>query len=348
LTLAFELVERYLQEKNCETFLHHFWPKLKNLLVLKILRGKGQGQTIRSIIKQCPDHDLQTDLLEFTANIKNSKYYVSDLWWAFSHWLTFGTMSEDYPQIEKKELLTLERQLTREELGGYRSKVQIRRKLDANAILGKLQPNIRSLCRRRMQFISRGDPAGYSLDDLVQEMNCLVLSLLHSQDHCQISQEHVLPWLVTCVDNALQNMINYATNSDRSRILFKKTDGFLEIVGTREVHFKDNFPGERKESSFEFEEILRKVKDPRIKKYLEVLLSEEHNPEFWSWFKTNIPHLAGRQRYLAEEPEAIGPWIQRWLGIGRRDLIHFLHSYLPDILVEMERKKTLEPIRKGA
>ena len=116
----------------------------------------------------------------------------------------------------------------------------------------------------------------------------------------------------------------------RQAVAFTLLDS-LQLLGNQP--FKD---AETIENNLCLKELL-KLADPKINSYLRTICGGEHNAEFWSWFYYNEPTLAQRLAYIEENPEALGPYLQRHLDLPTYQLTSFLRQHIPSLLERVSK-----------
>jgi hypothetical protein len=372
LSTAFKEIENYLlssknneeHEKNLLQFHKNDWPKLKKYLVLRALHfGNAHGPAIIGMARRAPDQELATAITEMYKLIDCCAYYTSHYWRAVYYWLrSGGRFCETWPNFDKEDADLTFSMLSRDEIEVIMedSEDKFPNAFDdtegVKTLFNKIQKKIKNLCKKRLHFLSKFDPAIYSLEDLQQEVNCTVLMSLRFCDYFSDRPEKLIRWAMKSADNAIHSIRDYAQTEKRAKIKQVITENGEETFVLRECPLSQPLSegddegavftladsirilGEHAFKEHEllldstcFSQLMKKA-DPKIKHYLRILWGGEHDEQFWDWFYYQEPELAKRAAYIEENPEAIGPWVQRWLNLSNHQLLSFLREELPEAL----------------
>jgi hypothetical protein len=343
------------------------WSIIKYNFIQRLLGLGKTGSAIRGHAHFAPNEELATALLNIYQLIDRSVYFTSQYWRAFYYWLKHQKLNPCWPQFGEREAQLAYSVLTVEDLA-YLYEEANKEWADDYAtdslvtdLISKIQRPVYRLCYKRAGFLQDYDPALYSLADINQYAMESVLLSIRNNDHLNRSLDWLTRWSVKCADNALHNLVKLATRQKRNRALDDNEDYRDELYRQREFYLSTNSSssfcdgGEDREASAdlmnslrllgnqpfkEMEEIedncclkeLLRLADPKIHSYLMTVCGGEHNPDFWSWFYYNEPTLAQRLAYIEENPEALGPFVQRHLGLPTHQLTGFLRQHLPSLL----------------
>lgn len=226
----------------------------------------------------------------------------------------------------------------------------------------KLAKPLQNLCNKRISFLATYDSM-YSPEDIIQHANEEILIRLRNNDYIPNDPNRLIGWALKCADNAIHNLREKAMTQGRSSIITVPVDDWnydeeisVPKIRLRSVHanlsihhggdsdftetgvtyesFNNGLLCETLdvvEDDVCFKELLGHA-DPKINTYLRTICYGEHNTDFWTWFYYHEPHLAQRAAYVAENPEAIGPYLQRHLKLSTHQLTKFLKQHLPGVL----------------
>jgi hypothetical protein len=338
------------------------WPQIKYDYLKRLLGVEKKGSYLRSYAQTAPNDDLGSALMSVYEVIDRSVYFTSKYWRAFYYYLKHNKFSTCWPQFGSDEAELACSLLTEDELQFFRSEAD-KEWLDyssSEATITKLLKDIKkpllTLCYKRVSFLSDFDPM-YSSEDIYQCANEEILIRLRNNDYIPSNPQKLIGWALKCADNALHNL--------RTKALAQSRSGFHEVpcddwnydsdeMDTTMINQSRMIPlhhgGEHTqwecpenvvpesltvlnvvEDSICVQNLLEHA-DPKINTYIRTICCGEHNPDFWTWFYQNEPSLAQRPAYVAENPEAIGPFLQRHLKLPTHQLTRFLKQHLPEIL----------------
>jgi len=297
-----------------------------------------------------------------------SKYWRALYYWLRHNqlstcWPQFGMREVHLIQtlLNDDEMENLKKDAESEWLDFYADEVVI-----AN-LFKKLKKPLQNLCHKRVSFLSMYDSM-YSSEDILQHANEEIMVRLRNNDYIPNDPKRLIGWALKCADNAIHNLREKAMAQGRSyftsyaiedwkydddvqvpKIRFKSKSNMYQLVHggnkgdsdpqSAELIYDEstlNYPDELSilsdaENSICVQELLEHA-DPKINTYLRTICYGEHNPDFWTWFYHHEPTLAQRAAYVAENPEAIGPYLQRHLNLSTYQLTTFLKQHLPEIL----------------
>jgi len=341
------------------------WPEIKRRLVTRALGLKANGSFLRGAALTAPNHLISEGIFEIRELVDYSSYCISQYWRAFQYWLDKGgRFNPRWPQFGQEDALLAVNNLSVEQLHKVTDAAKqtwpnmFEDEQQLNLLVKKLQKPIKRICWKRLRYLSRHDPAVYEAEDLEQEVIMMVIQKLRTSDHYNDDINEMIGWGVTCATNAVEAIGGYAQSLKRAKIIRVKEDkegdsylvrdcalstpldedGFtlgdsISVLG--DDAFREN---NEVYDHFCFQQILEKS-PPEIKTYLKIIWGGEHNPDFWIWFTFQEPERANEETYLHENPEAIGPWVQRWLNLSSRDLLTFLKKELPSFYELTQWKK---------
>lgn len=236
----------------------------------------------------------------------------------------------------------------------------------------KIKKPVQNLCYKRISFLTKYDPAIYSYDDLLQHVYQEILVSLRNNDYIPTDSKKIVGWALKCADNSIHNLRGKALAQKRIAVLqrfmqnpededdvaiynkprlssfhhgggddkseYHNNDNPLEFAETKGIK---RVNGEKEEEALKImNEIEDKIcmkelleyADPKIGSYLKTICYGEHNPDFWTWFYYHEPSLAQKTAYIEENPESIGPYLQRHLKLPTHQLIGFLKEHLPGLI----------------
>jgi hypothetical protein len=301
------------------------WPKIKRALLLRCL-NKAHGLFFVKGLKT-PSDLIHDAIIEMYQAINGSFYFSVQLRQAFFHFLNTKTLSSKYSQFLEEELKVIFDLLTKEELEAFSEEAKIVKKdyfsdrISLNFLFKTIQRSLDFLTNTRLAILAKRDAALYSKNDLKQHLN---LQILLSLTNAHINRNE-RAWAITIAKNALQDVMN------SSKIRTINTAPIEDNTLLDAIYVIDA------EDKCFFDSLMRRA-DPKIQKYLRFLFGDE-NPEFWEWFVGNEPELAQREAYLQKKPQAILPWVQRWLGLGSYELISFFKEHYPELISSSPRKR---------
>lgn len=353
------------------------WQKVKYGFARRILGLGKNGSALRGQAQLAPNTYLNSALFDIYHLLDHSIYFTSQYWRAFYYWMKTGKLNPCWPQFSEREALVTYSLLTPEDIelikieaGKEWADVLDPKLIDR--IFKKIKRPVYRLCYKRAGFLQNFDPALYSLADLQQYVLKSVLVSLRNSDHISRSFDWLVGWSVKCADNALHNVVTKATAKKRNRAIdedectnspcfssdtYRHRECYLSLTPfaqDKEEEEKDPFTlldslrllgnqpfkeAEDMENNACLKELL-KLADPKINSYLRTICGGEHNPEFWTWFYYNEPTLAQRIAYIEENPEALGPFLQRHLNLPTHQLTSFLKQHLPTLLERVSNSST--------
>jgi len=305
------------------------WNEVKRTFLLRILRLKKNGQAINRLAFSAPNDGVSTLILEAYQVLDRSVYFTSQFWRAFYHWLDKGNVdAERWPLFGYPEACLAISLLKPAELVSLKASARMEwpnifdRPKEVDQLFTDVQTTVKGLCRRRLTYLSRRDPAIHSLPDLVQQVNSEVLYGLRTNDHFADSPHKMFRWAIKCADNYILNL--------QAKAKTLKSGPDAEHVPV------DEDVAEKLSTIRMMEDIEDRLclngmlkAEGKVGIYMTTLFGGKHNPEFWEWFRRNEPTLASREVYVEEHPEAIGPWVQRWLKLPTSELLVFLREAIP-------------------
>lgn len=331
------------------------WPQVKYGYLQRALGLAKNGSALRGYARSAPTEELTSTLLDIYALMDHSVYFTSRYWRAFFYWLKTNKLSPCWPQFGEKEISLALSTLTEEDLTKLREEAN-KEWLDffeddiavAN-LFKKITKPIQYLCYKRIEFLTKYDPAMYSYEDLQQHVLEKILATLRNNDYIPTHPTKMIGWAIKCADNSIHNLRDRALAQKRN---YKTPDPNIVLVYNHHieefVHIKEDM--NRQDTSEDVNEYMRrdtfekdledslalqnllKHASPKINCYLRTICKGEHNPDFWTWFYYNEPTLAQRPAYIMENPEAIGPYLQRHLNLSTHQLTDFLRQHLPTLL----------------
>ena len=368
-----EQMEIWLRE-NQPLYYAQRWQTVKYDYLKRLLGLAKNGSALRGHAQTAPNHDLGAVLLDIYHLLDHCVYFTSRYWRAFFYWLRSGELNPCWPQFGQREVqvaLSLLKPDDIETLKVEAAKEWIDLFDDKRAIenlFTAIKKPVHNLCYKRVSFLGNYDPALYSLSDLKQYAYESILVSLRNHDYFTAQPNKMVGWALKCADNAIHNLRDSALAGKRSRIMdyderTLNVDGAVAFSGNyyahRECHLSmplytchaetknltwldsihilgecPNKQMDTMENNLFLQELLRAA-DPKINKYLRTICGGEHNPDFWSWFYYNEPNLAKRISYVEENPEALGPFLQRHLDLPTYELMGFLRQHLPDLLSKL-------------
>lgn len=334
------------------------WVQVKYSFLQRLLRLSKNGSRLRAFATTAPNDAVGTAILDIYYLLDHSVYFTSKYWRAFFYWLKTNQINRScWSQFGIEEAKLALAILTEEDI--KKLKIEANKEWldfladdeEVQKLFYKLTNPIKNLCYKRVSFLAKYDPAMYSYEDLSQYVFEKILVSLRNNDYISSSPTKMMSWALRCADNAIHNLRDKALAGKRN---CKMLDSFM--VDPRDLHIdsKKGFNLEESEvvedvienigvDSFEAEmendlclQSLLKVATPKITSYLRTLCGEVHNSNFWTWFYYNEPELAKKPAYIAENPEAIGPYLQQHLNLSTYQLTCFLKQHLPSILTQVQ------------
>jgi len=241
-----------------------------------------------------------------------------------------------------------------------------------SALFKKIKKPIQNLCYKRISFLTKYDPAIYSYEDLLQHVYKEILVSLRNNDYIPTNSKKIIGWALKCADNSIHNLRGRALAQKRVVVLQRlvqnqEDEEEITIFNRPRLSAFNHGGGEDKyehktmntnpsyvaarglkgldgdeeketmnlindlEDKVGMKELLEYA-DPKVGSYLKTICYGEHNPDFWTWFYYHEPSLAQKTAYIEENPEAIGPYLQRHLNLPTHQLIGFLKEHLPDLI----------------
>ena len=366
-----ECMEGWLLEHQPD-YLIKKWPTVKYDYLKRLLGLAKNGSALRGHSQTAPTHALSSALLDIYHLLDHCVYFTSRYWRAFFYWLKTGELNTSWPQFGQREVAIACSLLSQEDIEKLKieaSKEWVDLFDDKNAVallFKTIKKPVHNLCYKRVSFLDKYDHALYSFSDLQQHVYESILVSLRNNDYFTTKPSKMVGWALKCADNAIHNLRDMALSDKRSRVMeidnrvntdlmfggklfahrechlsmpiYTQSDEDVDctpkhtwidsilLLGDRPFHLVDNM-----EDTICLNELLS-VADPKINTYLRVICGGEHSPDFWSWFYYNEPTLAQRVAYVEENPEAIGPYLQRHLDLPTYKLTGFLRQHLPDLL----------------
>jgi hypothetical protein len=343
-TSIIEYMDKWLKEYQPDYYITK-WPKVKYDYLKRILKLASNGSALRGHSQLAPTYELSTVLYDIYQLLDRSVYFTSRYWRAFYYWLKNGTLSPCWPQFGQKEIDLACSLLTQEDIEKLKIKANkewldfyTNEKAVAD-LFKKLKQPVYNLCFKRIAFLNSYDPAKYSMEDMQHQIYVSILIALRKNDYFTNQPSKMLGWAIKCADNAIHNLRNEALAEKRCRILDQSLNEEepLSIPATTELLDSITILGEKSvlddniEDGLCLKELLQ-VADPKINTYLRTICCGEHNPDFWTWFYYNEPTLSQKIAYVEENPEALGPYLQRHLHLPTYEIVEFLKQHLPSLL----------------
>lgn len=312
--------------RNESEWLKTSWPKIKKALLLRCLKKTHGLFFIKGLT--APSELIQDAVQEMYHAVSGSAYFSVQFRQAFFYWLKEKDLSSKYPQFREDEISTITELLSEEELKEFSEESQkeiknLTDRISLNLLFKTIQKSLNFLSHKRLGTLTKRDPALYSKEDLCQQLNLQVLLSLKNADQVHRNE---IGWAITIAKNALQDI------SDKSKMQSITTE---QIEETDESVLDVIYELEAEDKCF-FDSLMQKA-EPKIQTYLRFLFGDE-NPEFWEWFCFNEPELSQRDVYKQKQPQAILPWVQRWLNLGNWELVDFFKSNYPE-LISSPRKR---------
>jgi len=330
-----ETTETWLQHRY-PSYLTADWPNIKYAFLKRILGLEQKGVQIRCWADASPSLDVKDALLQIYDLTNHSIYFTSKYWRSFYYWLKYEKLSECWPQFGEKEIMLALSLLTEEDLSLLRNKVQKEwASINDSAFISDLYRQVKTplqkLCYTRSSTLSRKDSALYSPEDLFQHAQEAIVSALRRNDYLPKDPSRIVGWALKCADNSIQDLRKKAHAKKRKRAEEVELDAIVKNKLTVDVDPYTWFSHYVIEDRIILSELLVYA-DSKIGSYLRTICGGEHNPDFWSWFYLHEPELAQRTAYVEENPEALGPYLQRHLNLPTYQLTSFLKEYLPSLL----------------
>ena len=352
-----DTMETWLKNNQPE-YLATKWPEVRYGYMQRALGLAKNGSALRGYARTAPTDELASTMLEIYSLLDHSAYFTSKYWRAFFYWLKTTKLGTCWPQFGKREISLALSVLTKEDLDVLKVKAS-QEWLDFFAddtavikLFHMITQPIQNLCAKRIRFLTQYDPALYSYQDLYQLTYEKVLVSIRKNDYITANPTKMVGWALKCADNAIHNLRDKALVQKRNtKLLNPKLDPNSPYrEPKKQIYTMDTHDSKELESitdligidSFEKDiednlclQKLLKFANPKINCYLRTICNGEHNSDFWTWFYYNEPTLAQRPAYLAENPEAIGPYLQRHLNLSTYQLTDFLRQHLPTLLEQV-------------
>ena len=348
------------------------WPQVKYDYLKRILGLEKRGSKLRGYSQTSPNDDFSSALLSVYDMLDRCIYFTSKYWRALYYWLRHNKLSTCWPQFGMREVYLIQTLLTADELAQLAKDAEnewldiYADETIISNIFKKLTSPLKNLCHKRISFLTMYDPM-FSSEDILQHANEEILVSLRNNDYIPNDPKKLIGWALKCADNAIHNLREKAMTQGRvcfssyaiedwkydedvavPKIKFKSSRNmyclhhgggknsdsqFAELqYDEHTMHYPDELSVlSNAENSICVKELLEHA-DPKINTYLRTICCGEHNPDFWTWFYYHEPTLAQRAAYVAENPEAIGPYLQRHLNLSTYQLTTFLKQHLPEIL----------------
>jgi hypothetical protein len=350
-----ETMEAWLAIHQPE-YLLAVWPKVKQEYVKRILKISKKGSALRGYAQKAPVPILKDTLLEIYDLLDHCMYFISKYWRAFYYYLKTGELNSIWLQFGQREVDLIFTMLSEEEINQLKIKAEqewpdlFSNTQAINKFFKKLQKPLNSLYFKRISFLRMYDPAKYAQDDMLQEINMKVATILRQNDYITSDPYKMTSYALKCADNAIHNLRGEAMANKRSRIILASNESesdtykelslnsqmliddedvtlleSIQLLG--DMPFKD---ADIIENNICLEQLIA-IASPKIQTYLKTVCAIEHNLDFWSWFYYHERELAQRPIYVQEHPEAIGMYVQRHLNLPTHELTKFLFEHLPSL-----------------
>jgi hypothetical protein len=355
-------IEKWLNEHQKE-YLITTWPNIKYEYLKRILSLSAKGSALRGYARLAPTEELKTTLLDVYLLLDRCVYFTNRFRRALFHYLKTNSLSPCWPQFGEKEVNVTFSLLQAEDLCKLKTKMDkgIDFTFDDAAIselLKQVRRPLRSLCYKRVRFLAAADPAAYALEDVQHKMYEAILIAIQKKDYFPKPDKRV-GWALKIADNALHNLRIFALAEQRSPILnAEKNESSLciswnEISNSTLTEITDELPildGEPFtladiEEKICVEELLT-IANLKIHSYIRTICCGEHNPEFWEWFYYTEPSLAQQISYVEENPETLGPYLQRHLNLPTQELTNFLKQHLPTLLEKISHTSMKRALKR--
>jgi DNA-directed RNA polymerase specialized sigma24 family protein len=333
-------------------YLEQEWPKVKRGFIHRVLGLSKTGSMLRGCSVRAPNDEAASAILDVYALLDKSVYFTSRYWRAFYHWLNHGALGAHWPQFGQPELDLALAVLDHQEIDSLKAEARkdwqdFHTQAEMDALFKRIKKPLRSLCTERVAFLAGCDASIYSADDVMQHACEEILARLRQKDYRPCSEGRMDGWVMKCADNALHNLRDKALAKMRSPLVGSKYRMSSFSHGGQDGESDESFTQEEEgvqavadlDDFIQVRELMDKA-DPKIRTYLKTICCGEHNPEFWTWFYYNEPALSKREAYVTENPEAIGPYLQRHLNLSTHHLTRFLKENLPEILEGSKREKS--------
>jgi len=340
-----EQMEIWLKEYQPE-YLTTTWPQIKCAYLKRILKLASNGCKLKGYVHLAPTEDLSSTLFDIYQLLDRCIYFTSKYWRAFYYYLKTGSLNSAWPQFGQREINValsllsqedidkLKIEANKEWLDFYASEKEI------TSLFKRLKQPILNLCFKRVAFLAASDPAVYSIRDMQQQVYEALLIKLRKNDYFTYDQNKMLGWAIKCSDNVLHNIRDDAL---RKRGCIKTDKELIPNipVTTKLIEAVTSIESIKIAEDIEEELCLKELLDaanPKINSYLRTICCGEHNPDFWTWFYYNEPTLSQKIAYVEENPEALGPYVQRHLQLPTYELVDFLKQHLPSLLEKTTNK----------
>lgn len=346
-----------------QNYLVEVWPKIKYGYLKRILNLSSNGSSLRGYARLAPTAELSSTLLDVYLLLDRCVYFTSRFRRAFFYYLKTNSLNPCWPQFGEKEINLIYSLLTSEDLDKIQNKIDkgFDFYLDDKSIsdlFKQVKLPLRNLCYKRVKFLAAAEPALYAIEDVQHKMYEAILIAIQKKDYMPKPDKRI-GWALKIADNALHNLRIYALAEQRSPIIdVAKNDSSLAYVKWNEVSNStltditndlpildgESFTLADIEEKICVEELLT-IASPKINSYIRTICCGEHNPEFWEWFYYTEPSLAQQISYVEENPETLGPYLQRHLNLPTQELTNFLKQHLPTLLEKVSHtsmKRTLK------
>ena len=357
LLVAFE--QALVGAKVDRAYVDRVWPDLRHRIILHALKVQKSGNRVNAVLREAPSA-MASSLDQVYQMLQHNIYLTSQYWRAAHHHIRTGGFSPDYPKFGERDLALAMGALSQETLTQIREgepQVDFMDTARLHKLVKAVRPYIKREVYRRTKFLRNTDPALYSAEDLVRELECRLIMKLRNEPKLKDHPNMLFGWCYKVISNEIPNLLEFASSEARARVrqnfdrdsnpvldgeghptyLVRETDFFRDSVGAEgdgerfelfaavqyanrdAVHHDDVMSIAR----------LREKAGDSIGRYLDVLFNGGDDVEFRNWFKEQEPEISRRRRHVEGDPEAIGPWIQRWLNLSTRQLITFLDDAAP-------------------
>lgn len=324
-------IEAKLQEHP--HYLTTSWEEVKRSFLLHLLGLEHNGSKINRLAHSAPNEAITCLILDTYEDLNHKTYFTSQFWRSFYFWLDRSVINKErWPLFGETEIYLSLSLLRPDEIAVLKKEAESQwanffdDQTAVDALFRKVQGPITNLCRRRLNYLTRKDPALYSLPDLVQQVNYEVSHTLRNNDHFADAPSKMYRWTLKCADNIILNIKNQAQALKRGL-----DSEYLELDGVDEWEMPNIEILGTLEDRLCLDEMIKKA-NPKIQTYLTILFKEHHSPDFWEWFYRAEPELACKTVYTEEHPEVLSPWVQRWLDLPTHELVGFLKNTVPSFM----------------
>ena len=325
--LSAMFLEFETKASNEEEWLKTAWLPIKKALILRCLR-KAHGIFFLKGFKS-PSELVQDAISEMYQAVNGSAYFSLEYRQAFFYWLKNNSFNSKYPQFKEEEVFTALGLLSEDEIKEFAVEALKEGKLfkdrvSAAVLFKTIQRSLYFLSKsKRLGTLFKRDPAIYSSEDLCQQLNLKILLSLKNADQINCNE---FAWAITIAKNALRDMmLKSKIHEIKTEQIEQIDESVLDVVYELDA-----------EDKCFFDSLMQKA-EPRIQAYLRFLFGEE-SPEFWEWFSFNEPELSQREVYKSKQPQAVLPWVQRWLNLGNWELLDFFKIHYPELISNPRRR----------